>query len=345
MSKEVAVEINENNEGEVNVDIEADVAIVLGDEIENTDITNRRSAFTQVYRIRSPLYDDDDDNNNGINNNISNREEQDNHNNDTETELGPGVQRISGPNMLPRAYPVPNDTSNSYVISSLSCSGRRRRIDNNNNNNTTDNDRNTNNNNTLEEDQNKKCYEINWMTCFVIFLSFLILLNIILIILKYSTPFSSSTTMTPAPSPEHSSSTGENSSNYTKNETTVEDFIFSSEEKNHSSFTLNNNNSDNNNNNTKDEERNNHNYTCFTDPMHIHILEWDYYERGEDLSQKRTYIICPHTFMDSFAYRSDTHMYILTSGEVFPLNIFLPNVHVKCGLDGSLGNNCTFSGE
>lgn len=86
------------------------------------------------------------------------------------------------------------------------------------------------------------------------------------------------------------------------------------------------------------------NATCFTDPIVIQTLEYEAYQRGDDSSITRTYHFCPNSVMKVFEFDTHLYRYIYTTGEVFPLYVFRPNVHIKCGFDGAISNNCTFTG-
>lgn len=88
---------------------------------------------------------------------------------------------------------------------------------------------------------------------------------------------------------------------------------------------------------------NKNNNTCFTDPILVQTLEWEAHERGDDPSILRTYHFCPHSFMKVFNLETTLFTFDYGSGNVNPLILFRPNVHIFCGEDGDYSNNCTFS--
>lgn len=83
---------------------------------------------------------------------------------------------------------------------------------------------------------------------------------------------------------------------------------------------------------------------CFTDPFMIHNIEWQAYENGDDAGIPRTYHICSNTTLRIYNFLPFQFKFDFSSGDHYPLVLFRPNVHVKCGYDGAFSNNCTFSG-
>lgn len=86
------------------------------------------------------------------------------------------------------------------------------------------------------------------------------------------------------------------------------------------------------------------NIECYTDPHVIQLLEWDAFNKGEDPSIPRKYHFCPNTVMKVFGFDTFLMNFDYTTGDVNPLVIFRPNIHIMCGFDGDYNNNCTFSG-
>lgn len=83
---------------------------------------------------------------------------------------------------------------------------------------------------------------------------------------------------------------------------------------------------------------------CYTDPMVIYILEKIAYDAKEDLKKTRTYHICANTTMNIFDFDLLQESFDFSSGDVHPFILFLPNIHIKCGYDGDIKSNCTFVG-
>lgn len=97
------------------------------------------------------------------------------------------------------------------------------------------------------------------------------------------------------------------------------------------------------------EQKEESNYTCYTDPILIQQEEFALLQLIEDgnasvVDTPRTYIICPNTNLQVFNFSPISNDFDFSSGEVFPFIIFLSNVNILCGLDGSIHNNCTLSG-
>eukprot|EP00550_Attheya_septentrionalis_P009722 CAMPEP_0198282828 /NCGR_PEP_ID=MMETSP1449-20131203/2581_1 /TAXON_ID=420275 /ORGANISM="Attheya septentrionalis, Strain CCMP2084" /LENGTH=475 /DNA_ID=CAMNT_0043979243 /DNA_START=75 /DNA_END=1502 /DNA_ORIENTATION=- len=63
--------------------------------------------------------------------------------------------------------------------------------------------------------------------------------------------------------------------------------------------------------------------------------------RGINPSFQRIYTLCPRTTFRIGTWNEDG---VLTDGIDYPLIFFRPNIRVQCGLDGSIANNCVFSG-
>lgn len=78
--------------------------------------------------------------------------------------------------------------------------------------------------------------------------------------------------------------------------------------------------------------------TCLTDPMVVNVLEFEVYERGDDPSIPRTYIFCPNSTMNIFHYHPSSGQADFSTGDAYPILLFLPNVNLLCG-DGSFENN------
>eukprot|EP00978_Attheya_sp_CCMP212_P013613 scaffold34157_cov52-Attheya_sp.AAC.10 len=62
---------------------------------------------------------------------------------------------------------------------------------------------------------------------------------------------------------------------------------------------------------------------------------------GINPSFQRIYTLCPRT---TFRIGTWDEQGVLTDGIDYPLIFFRPNIRVQCGLDGSITNNCVFSG-
>lgn len=96
---------------------------------------------------------------------------------------------------------------------------------------------------------------------------------------------------------------------------------------------------------SKLQQQNNSIPDCFHDPWEIYILEEIVRKAGTDTTSfPRKYHICPNTHINIQKFDYQLGRFDINTGDYTAFLLFLPNVSIKCGFDGSFDNNCTLNG-
>lgn len=346
---EIDIEIGDVDiDGSENCDGEEENSSRSVSSVDSVDLFN----MIDLKNIQDCHHADDDDdsnssaniNDNGIGNYHSfeeDREEEEGQENDESVDMnnvGSSQQQRPQPRLqplpLPHAYPINFPLQNDHGIYAVD-------------------GENIHNNNPINENGNHHCTtkegrKIAIMVTFVV--STIIILNGLLASKLIGSGFTETTDdMKESENASHNDDIYQNDSmTYLKNNETekIQNLL--------NNDTLSNNNNGNLEEEEKEEDGGNKVFAlqlCYSDPLAIQLILLDLYNEGGN-NEQFTFIFCPNT--NIYPYELDSLVssqhdllgtkYDFSSGSHFPLTIFIPNVHFKCGYNANINNNCTFHG-